>query len=859
MNATEGADQAPALERGLPVDDPIGRTAESQAAGVEIPSYLLERDFDPGVHDVDVFLEAVLTSDSWRFTAPFRWLSRKLRALPFVRWLSFTTHRMVLRGQSQLVVERGAYRSTGSKPLFRLYSSRMSMPSGWVEIRFDTGSESTGLQPVLTATDDNAHHYSYNLPRRRRSRYRRLILMPERVGALYLRPTRHPGRFALTNFTIRECGGLELALRVVGRLVKATMRRPRSAPTHLRAAISSYRVGGKRGLLHTVLSDPTANEAVDEYQSWIELYSSVDPEELQHMAARIERFRNRPLVSVLMPVFDPPENLLVEALDSVLAQVYENWELCIADDASTKPKVRRILADYARRDRRIKVVYRQHNGGIAAASNSALELVDGEFVALFDQDDLLAPHALYMVVDELQRHPKTDWIYSDEDKVDARGRRFSPYFKPDWSPDLLYSQNYINHLGVYRAQLLRQLGGFREKYEGSQDYDLLLRFSRITSRDRIRHIPHILYHWRAIATSVAASSTAKSYAIKSARKAIQEHVREIGAQATVAPAKLLHYHRIQWAVPSPEPLVSVVVPTRDRPDLLAPCAKGILKRTDYPNLELVVLDNQSKEDESYELFARLEKDPRVRILRYDKPFNYASINNWGVGQARGKVITLLNNDTEVIAESWLTEMVSQACRPEVGMVGAKLYYPSGRIQQAGVLLGPGGVAVHLYSNAPGNSPGYFGRAELIQNLSAVTAACTCFRKEVFEEVGGFDEGLAVAFNDVDLCIRVRDSGYWIVWTPYAELFHHESVSVGRHNSPERRTLFADEVNTMKDRYGALLLEDPYHNPNLSLEPGREFELSFPPRISPPWNEPIKNPDQQPLAAVGGASGGKVTG
>ena len=800
---------------------------------------MLKENSDPTAHEADVSLEAVLTSKSWRYTAPFRWLSRKLRQIALYRWVSFTTHRMILRGQSQIESEGGVYRSIGSKPLIRLFPSRMSIPSGWVEVRFRCQSESTRLHPVLTATDDSARHYSYNLTPRRSGRYRRLILMPDGMSTLHLSPTRHPGRFTLSDFTIRECGALELGLRVAARLLKAALHEPRSWPAHLKAALSSYRISGGRGLVHTVLSDPTANGTIDEYQSWVELYSNVDEEDLRRIACRIEKLRYQPLISVVLPIFDPPENLLVEALDSVVAQAYGRWELCIAEDASTNSQIRRIVAEYARRDRRIKVTYREHNGGIAAASNTALELVEGEFVALFDHDDLLAPHALYMVVEELNRYPEADWIYSDEDKVDAVGRRFSPYFKPDWSPDLLYSQNYINHLGVYRTGLLRQLGGFRKQFEGSQDYDLLLRLSQLTSRERIRHIPHVLYHWRAITTSVAARSSAKSYAVDRARRAIQEHLDTIGARARVEPANLTHYHRIHWALPMPAPLVSVIVPTRDRPDLLGPCVKGLLERTNYPNFELVVLDNQSVEEESLELFARLKKDPRVKILRYDRPFNYASINNWGVESSRGEIITLLNNDTEVIAENWLSEMVSQACRPEVGMVGAKLYYPSGRVQQAGVLLGPGGVAVHLYSNAPGNSPGYFGRADLIQNLSAVTAACTTFRKEVFEEVGGFDESLAVAFNDVDLCIRVRDNGYWIVWTPYAELFHHESVSVGRHNSPERRTLFAHEVNTMKDRYGALLREDPFHNPNLSLEPGREFELAFPPRVSPPWQGTVE--------------------
>lgn len=571
------------------------------------------------------------------------------------------------------------------------------------------------------------------------------------------------------------------------------------------------------------------------YDYWVEQYDSLSDDDVAAIRADIQALPERPLISVVMPVYNTPAAWLERAILSVCGQFYPNWELCIADDASTAPHVRPLLERAAGLDARIKVTFRRRNGHIAAASNDALALATGAFVALLDHDDELAPHALYMVAREIVDHPATDIVYSDEDKLDADGRRCEPYFKPDWDPDLFLGQNYLNHLTVYRRELLDKVGGFRGGFDGSQDYDLALRATECCAPERIRHIPHVLYHWRIGSGAVTFSSTQRDTAVDAARRAIAEALqrRSLPGKVTTAPGAET-YNRVIWPVPDMAPLVSLLVPTRDRLSLIRQCVDGLLRRTDYPNLEVLILDNDSHEPDTLCYFDTVQEDPRVRVVPCPGPFNFSAINNRGVGVAKGEIIGLVNNDIDVIEPGWLREMVGHACRPEVGAVGAKLLYGDDSIQHAGVLLGFGGVAGHWYKFAPRHAPGVFGRLRLVQNLSACTAACLVLRRSVYEEVGGLDEAnLAVAFNDVDFCLKIRERGYVIVWTPHAELYHLESVSRGDDNAPEHRDRFQAEVQFMRARWGALLDTDPYYNPNLTLDsqyPG----LAFPPRVTRPW-------------------------
>src|SRR5690606_11790335 len=492
---------------------------------------------------------------------------------------------------------------------------------------------------------------------------------------------------------------------------------------------------------------------------------------------------------------------------------YPRWELCIADDASPDPRVAAVVREYADRDPRIRFVRREANGHISAASNSALALAQGEFVALLDHDDELRPHALLEMAEAIAAGAGLGLVYSDEDKLDAEGRRYDPYFKPDFDPDLLRGQNYVCHFTPIRTDLVRAVGGFRKGFEGSQDHDLILRCSERLRPEQVRHVPKVLYHWRAIPGSTALSREAKDYASSAGARAVGEHLGRTQPGARVE--ELSHGHfRVRWPLPSPPPKVSLVVPTRDRVELLRTWVESILERSTYPAFELVVVDNQSSDPAALDYLRQLEGRERVRVLRYDAPFNYSAINNWAAGQCDGEVIGLVNNDIEAITPDWLEEMVSQAMRPEAGAVGAMLYYPDDTIQHAGVVLGVHGVAAHMYAGMPRGYPGHGGRARVAQSLSAVTGACLLVRRSLWPQVGGLDETLAVAFNDIDFCLRLVKAGYRNVWTPFAELYHHESASRGSEDTEEKKQRFAREVELMQRRWGERLPCDPSYNPNL---------------------------------------------
>ena len=542
----------------------------------------------------------------------------------------------------------------------------------------------------------------------------------------------------------------------------------------------------------------------------------------------------QPLLSVLMPVYNTDERWLRRAIESVQHQLYSNWELCIADDRSTDPRVGEVLREIQSSDPRLRIHFRDVNGHISAASNSALALASGEFIVLLDHDDVLPRHALAAVVHELNRHPDADIVYSDEDRIDEAGRRYDPYFKPDWSPELFYSQNLISHLGVYRTAMVRQVGGFREGFEGSQDYEMALRVVEETQPARIRHIPLILYHWRAIPGSAALDVHQKSYATDAARLAVEAHFTRTGVEATIEPAPHApYYQRIRYKVPEPRPHVTIIIPTKDRADLLSTCVTSIVSRSTYRQFDVLIVDNGSSEPESHTYFEGVQQDPCISVLRIDGPFNFSRINNQAAARARGSLLCFLNNDTEVISPDWLEEMVSLAVRDGVGAVGAMLYYPSNTMQHAGVVLGLGGIASHPHRGERRGMPGNYGRAALTQTMSAVTAACMVLRKDTFEAVGGFDETLAVAYNDVDLCLRLGARGFRNVWTPYAELYHFESVSRGDDLHGANLPRFRAESQAMRDRWQGLLDADPYYNPNLSLTRA-DLWFAYPPRHPRPW-------------------------
>lgn len=595
----------------------------------------------------------------------------------------------------------------------------------------------------------------------------------------------------------------------------------------------ALRSAARRALwpLRFLLAPPHDSGAL--YRQWIERHDRLGEADRAAIRARIASMPERPLFSVVMPVYRPRPEQLRAAIRSVQAQLWPEWELCIADDATPGPEARAALAEFAA-DPRIRIAWRKENGHIAAATNTALGLARGEWVALMDQDDLLPEHALYEVAEEILAHPEAEVIYTDEDKLDEAGQRYGPYFKPDFDPDLLLAQNLVSHLGVYRRALLQRIGGLRSGFEGSQDHDLALRAIAACGRARVRHIPAVLYHWRQ-AEQGSFSERHLLVCAESSRRAVAEHLAGQGIVAEVRPdGRTPAYSRVIWPLPDPAPLVSVVIPTRDRAALLAACTEGLLRRTDYPALELLVVDNGSTEAEALALMERLAADPRVRVLREPGPFNYSRLNNRAAAAARGEVLLLLNNDIEVIHPDWLREMVSHAVRPDVGAVGARLLYADGTVQHGGVVLGMGGVAAHIGMGAARDDPGYFGHLAVVREVGAVTGACLALRREVFEAVGGLDEEeLAVAFNDVDLCLRIRARGLRILWTPFAELYHLESASRGSDEERAKRRRFLGEVAAMQRRWGEALRCDPFWSPNLSLSDPL-WSPAFPPRRTPPW-------------------------
>jgi glycosyltransferase involved in cell wall biosynthesis len=563
------------------------------------------------------------------------------------------------------------------------------------------------------------------------------------------------------------------------------------------------------------------------YPKWIARFDSVDAVALQR---NLRCLRRQPLISVLLPVYNPDLELLDAAIESVQRQLYQRWELCVADDASTDPKVRPFLEQKGNDDSRIKLTFRERNGHISACTNSALALATGEWCALLDQDDLVRSEALAFVALEIEQHPDAGLIYSDEDKIETNGVRSNPFLKPDWNPELFLGQNYINHLGVYRTDLLREIDGFREGFEGSQDYDLALRCIERLAPAQIRHIPRILYHWRAVAGSLAAVVDAKPYAKEAARRAIADHLQRRGIAGRVeACPENVESHRVVYEVPDPPPTVSIVIPMRDRLPLLERCISSVREKTDYPSIEFVVVDNGSTDPATLKFLRELEQEIDAQVVRDDGAFNFSRLINRGVSAAKGAVLALLNNDVEANEPGWLREMVSHVLRVEVGAVGARLWYPDGTLQHGGVILGLGGVAGHAFPRVPRGHPGYFNRAFLQQDSSAVTGACLLVRKKVFEDAGGFDDAnLAISFNDVDFCLRLRRSGFRNIWTPYANLIHHESASRGHQATVAEQVQFLREATFMQRKWGSELLCDPFYNPNLSLDlPG--FDLAVPPR------------------------------
>ena len=564
-----------------------------------------------------------------------------------------------------------------------------------------------------------------------------------------------------------------------------------------------------------------------DYYDWIKKYERIDRSSIRK---DIKSFSYKPKVSIITPVYNVDPKWLNKCIESVSGQFYDNWEICLYDDASTRSETIECLKGWENKDGRIKIAYGKDNKNISGASNEALKLASGDFVALLDNDDELSLNALYEVSKIINDHPDADFIYSDEDKVDITGLRSDPFFKPNWSSDLLTSMMYTSHLGVYRKSIVDEIGGFRQGYEGSQDYDLVLRFIERTQPENIFHIAKILYHWRKIPGSTAKLLSSKDYAHDSARKALDDYLTRNNIEGTVSDGRSPGLYRIKRKILN-NPKVSIIIPFRDQVEVLKRCVTSVIENNSYKNIEIILVNNQSAEKDTLIYLDTLRNKAPFKIIDYDRPFNYSAMNNYAVGKAQGEFILFLNNDTETINKEWLSAMVEELQRDEVGIVGSKLIYPNETIQHAGVVMGLGGVAGHAFRNFPKENGGYMNFIHSKKDYSAVTAACLMIKKEIFENVNGFDEeNLPIAYNDVDLCLKTRELGFLVVYTPYSELYHYESLSRGddrelKKTDPEKYKRVIREREYMIRKWKKYIENDPYYNVNLTRR-GEDFSIKL---------------------------------
>lgn len=601
------------------------------------------------------------------------------------------------------------------------------------------------------------------------------------------------------------------------------------------------------------------NNNID-YNEWIENVEKPNSPTKHEVSKHLESFKHLPFFSIIMSITNKNEENLRSCLNSVINQSYPNWEFCIVNSCFNNTNIDNILDEYAKKDTRIKLKRSPENINISETMNLAFQFSTGDFIALISQLDQLAYHSLYFIALEIKKHPNGHFFYSDEDQINSDGIRHSPHFKSDWNPDLFYSQNYISNLAVYKADVIKKVGGFHSDFEAGQDYDLLLRSLSYIDGSQIHHIPRILYHRRKNENTDHIDSNENKEIEKSELKALRNHFKTNSINdITVEAGMVSNSYKVNWPIPTPAPKVSLLMPTRDQKEITEVAVRSILKKTTYSNFEIVILDNGSTNPNTLEFFSRIQiEDERVSVISYNHPFNYSAINNFGVANTKSELVGLINNDIEVINSDWLTEMVRQAIRPEIGCVGAKLYYHNDTIQHGGVVLGIGGVASHSHKNFSSNSDGYFNRLQLVQNYSAVTAACLIIKRKLYEKVNGLDEkNLRVAYNDIDFCLRIKTLGLRNIWTPYAKLYHYESISRGADDiNPEKLERLKNESQYMLHKWGHILDNDDCYNNNLTK---KSDDFSFNTSFSKPldfsnniyfsWNKSHNNSIKKRYACI----------
>ncbi|HOZ25852.1 MAG TPA: glycosyltransferase family 2 protein [Hyphomonadaceae bacterium] len=650
-----------------------------------------------------------------------------------------------------------------------------------------------------------------------------LIEIPQRTHRVRFDPIAASGRFILHDISARRVSLMD----AVGWI--------RRQPNNRQEAIAALLSGGPYKAMN--LSSPSRSDVVEtmDYQAWLRRHEPSVVTSTTRIQQHLKKLPRLPTISIVMPAYSSRPAWLREAVECVRNQVYPNWELCVVDDCSPDPETYKLLTDLAKNDARIKIGRLPTNSGISAATNAALAMATGEWVAFMDHDDVLRGDALALIADAIATNPKSRIIYTDEDKIDENGARSDPYMKGGWNRELFYAQNFINHLTVIRRDVINQAGPLRPGFDGSQDYDLLLRCIEIAGEAAIHHVPFICYHWRFANQRVNFSMTQGDRAFDAAMRALNEHFTRTRMPAVSQRVRAdANYTRVKW-FPENAPLVSLIIPTRDRRAILETAVRSIREKTTYSNYEILIVDNDSTDPSTLAYFETLKKSGAARIIPAPGPFNFSRINNIAAREARGEILGLINNDVEVRNGEWLEEMVSHFALPDVGATGAKLYYPDGRIQHAGVVTGIGGVAGHLYKLAAEDAEGPFSLLRLPRETTCATAACLLVRADLFNTVGGLDEeNLTVAFNDIDLCMKIRAAGKRIIWTPFAELTHHESVSRGQDTDPDKQIRFQNEVRHMLAKWGKALDKDPYYSPNLTLT-HEDSSLAAPPRSVRPWD------------------------
>lgn len=763
----------------------------------------------------------------------------KSRLLPLsplesiLEWLIETLPRRFIRvgikPSSDIAVinePKGEYKATGFAPSFEMMLEIDSNVGGWYYLEAALVRNNGNREAYIRVgtSDRDKKNISIPIPTNLRGTVREVLYLPPNVETLHWLPTAAPGFFSQSQLLVHKITIFESSLRRLHRVIYDLWRFRRRTPD-TRCGLSFWEgMSNLQAAYQRTAALRIKRLKGNDYSTFIALNDTLRKSNIRAMGRLLSDLQHQPTLTLIMPVRAPVADYFKEALNSIFGQIYRCWELLLVGDFSADNRSLAIASEYQRKNVSVKIIPIKTGSSFAETLNSALHMAQGEFIARINQHDLIPPHALLSLVLELSKNPDADLIYTDDDSLDEANKRFDPRFKPDWNPDLFLSYNYLGNLTFYRKARALDIGGYRQGFEGAEDYDLYLRYLKGLPATKIRHIPRVLCHTRAIDRAMLEIpfSSLREVGLdmeavhRSGKDALAAYFESDSIDIEDGPGPCL-YH-VKYPLPKQQPLVTIIIPTRDRVDILKKCIESIRQKTNYNNWEVLVVNNQSVELETLDYFDHIQDDSRINVIRYEKPFNYSALNNFAVKYARGEIIALLNNDVEVIANEWLSEMVSHVMRPEIGAVGAKLLYSNGMVQHAGVIIGLGGVAGHAHKYLKGDDHGYGHRAVVVQNLSAVTGACLVVRKSCYEEVGGLNEAdLAVAFNDVDFCLKLGVAGYRHVFTPNALLYHHESISRGHDDTPEKHALFLKEFNYMKKTWGGVLKQDPTYNPNLTLD------------------------------------------